>query len=262
MFFVLEDDKRGKYLSQILLDNGYYVTNNINDLKYAKYIYLGLKGIDCQNRITINNQTFILDVKNIKNNVKIFTISENKYLRELSKEKQFEYYSLLYDEGFLSLNTILTSEGFISFMIQKINRPLYFSKILILGYGRCAKEIGKRLKNFHCDITISARKKYLQNEAKENGFKFNCLDQLNLNQYDFVINTIPFIVIDKNILENINNEITFFDIASFPYGIDHHEALKLGFDTYIVSSIPDRYFPMYSAQNIYQYIIKKVRCYD
>ncbi|MEE0967083.1 MAG: NAD(P)-dependent oxidoreductase [Bacilli bacterium] len=260
LVFVTEDDRRGIEVSKRLLNDGYYVSDNIKDIKYAKMIYLGLKGIDQQNRITHQNRICYIDedvFKTFNENSYVFTIVENKILRELAFKNHFHYFSLMNDDHFLEMNTILTAEGLISFMIDKIESPLYHSRIMILGYGHCAKAVAERLSGFHAEITILARNTELKEEIEKKGYLYQAFEKADFNETDIIVNTIPYPILDKSILEKINNSIILFDIASFPYGIDHHEAIRLGFDSYIVAAIPSKYYPDYSAQCIVDFIKEK-----
>ena len=258
MFFILEDDQRGKELSQILLNNGYYVSNDFKDLKYADYIYFGLKGIDIKNRIICNGETYYIDCKLLKKGCVVITIVYNSYLNDLCHDNGYHYYSMLKDKDYLRLNTIMTSEGLISFMIDKIDKPLYNSNILILGYGNCGKSITKILKAFGSIVTVAVRKAELKEEIESYGYEFILLDSININDYDYIINTIPSVIINKDILNKPYKDIIFFDIASYPFGIDHHEAIRLGYDSYIISSIPSSYYPKFSSKLIYEFILKKM----
>lgn len=258
LFFILEDDQRGKELSQILLNNGYYVSNDFKDLKYADYIYFGLKGIDIKNRIICNGETYYIDCKLLKKGCVVITIVYNSYLNDLCHDNGYHYYSMLKDKDYLRLNTIMTSEGLISFMIDKIDKPLYNSNILILGYGNCGKSITKILKAFGSIVTVAVRKAELKEEIESYGYEFILLDSININDYDYIINTIPSVIINKDILNKPYKDIIFFDIASYPFGIDHHEAIRLGYDSYIISSIPSSYYPKFSSKLIYEFILKKM----
>lgn len=260
LVFVIEDDKRGEEVSKLFLKQGYYVSDNLKDLKYAHLIYLGLKGIDHQNRIQHRNDTFIIEedyFKSLNEQCLVYTIVENKYLRTLANKYNFSYISLLSNSEFVSFNTEMTTEGLISYMIDKIDVPLTYSRILILGYGKCAKSIAKYLKCFTDQIVVGVRNEDLKKQIEEKGYQYMSLDKLELNGFNMIINTIPCPVICKGELDILNKNTFLFDIASFPYGIDHHEAIKRGFHSYIIPSIPAKYFSKYSANCIVNIMKKK-----
>lgn len=259
LVFVLEDDKRGIEISRRFLKEGFYVSDNINDIKYAKLIYLGLKGIDHQNRVTHQDRICYIEdnvFENLNDKAIVFTIVENEVLRRLSLKYDFQYISLLDDESFININSIMSAEGLISYMIEKIKKPIFQSHIMILGYGHCGKCIAERLKDFQPTITIVARNKDLKEEIEGLGYQFQLLSNVSYDA-DIVINTIPHPIIDKELLKKMKKDIMLFDIASFPYGIDHHEAIKLGLDSYIVPSIPSKYYCEYSSLYIVNFMKEK-----
>lgn len=260
LVFVIEDDKRAYEVSKILLNEGYYVSDYLKDMKYADMIYLGLKGIDSQNRITHQGNICIIDdelFKNLKHGCTIFTIVENKHLRYLESQNDFHYISLMNDKDFLSMNTIMSVEGTLSYLIEKTNKPLYVSHVMILGYGHCAKRLAYSLKAFNCEITIALRKYELKDEIESKGYHCQSLYDIDFKDIDIIINTIPYPVIKEEQIKNIDKETLLIDIASYPYGIDHHEAVKCGLDSYILPAIPSRYFSVYSARCIVDLMIKK-----
>lgn len=260
LVFVIEDDKRAYEVSKTLLDEGYYVSDCLKDLKYADMIYLGLKGIDSQNRITHQGNICFIDdevFRHLSQDCYVFTISENKYLRFLESQNDFHYVSLMNETEFLKINTIMTIEGLLSYLIEKIKKPLYESHVMILGYGHCAKLLAKDLSKLNSEITIALRKQEMKDEIEGQGYHYQPLNDMKFDDIDMIINTIPYPVVDEKYLKKIDQKTLIIDIASYPYGIDHHNAIKQGLDCYIVPAIPSRYFSQYSAQCIVDIMKKK-----
>ncbi|MEG0366493.1 MAG: hypothetical protein RR585_06635, partial [Coprobacillus sp.] len=63
LIFVNHDDMRSLELMDELIRRGYYVSDQLNDLRYADVLYLGLKGVDNKNRLMTHQETRILDSK-------------------------------------------------------------------------------------------------------------------------------------------------------------------------------------------------------
>ena len=49
--------------------------------------------------------------------------------------------------------------------------------------------------------------------------------KVNLNRFDIIINTIPYIILDKENLENVKRDALVIDLASNPGGVDR-DAIK------------------------------------
>ena len=109
LVFVNHDDLRSLKLMDILLERGYYVSDQISDIKYADLIYLGSKGIDRMNRLFYQNETILLDesfFKKIKKNAQLMTLIHNQYLEDLASQYGFIYTYFLDDEEFVEKNCL------------------------------------------------------------------------------------------------------------------------------------------------------------
>ena len=261
MIFINHDDLRSLECFNICLNDGLYVSDDINDLKYSDIIYLGRKGLDRKNLLYLHKENIYIEelvFENLLNNTVILTLIFNKYMYELSLKYNFTYIALLDDESFINENSVLTAEGMISYMISHRTFPLYHSHILILGYGHCAKAILKLLNGFDSCIDVYCRNKSMF--EKENGHVFNNLDEIDFYKYNIIVNTIPEVIIDKKYIDKMNKDVAIFDIASFPYGIDHHYALEKGLNAIILPSIPTRYAYKYAGRMIYNRIKELISC--
>lgn len=251
LIFVNHDDMRSLELIDELIKRGYYVSDQVNDLRYADVLYLGLKGVDNKNRLMTHQETRILDSKTFKELKKgclVITLLENQYLKNMSIEYHFRYISLLAQEDFLIKNSILTGEGLMSYLISHRRNPLYQSRIMILGYGHCAKPIIEYLKAFHSDIIVGIRNLKYQEEIERMGVQCIDIHDIDLSDVDILINTVPSVVVEKEQLDKANKRIMIVDIASYPYGINHHYALSLGLNSIILPSIPCKYAYGYAGK--------------
>lgn len=259
--FVNHDDMRGQEVMEELLRRGYYVSDQQKDLIYSQIIYLGGKGIDRKHRLFLHNETVIIDKKifqKLPKNCWIFTLMHNDYLEELSHVYHFNYAALLDDEEFVGQNSILTAEGLIAYLIAHRRYPLYQSHIDILGYGHCAKAIIKCLHSFDVSLRVGVRNSRDFPDIARQGGQACFLQDMNLSQTDILINTIPSHVIGQEKLDQANKQIMIVDIASYPYGIDHHYALSQGLHSQILSSIPCKYAYGQAGKMVVDFIERKM----
>ena len=75
-----------------------------------------------------------------------------------------------------------------------------------------------------------------------------------VNDYDVIVNTIPTAVIDQKMIDTIKDDALIVDVASFPYGLDHHYAINKKKNSYVLSSIPSRYAYKYAADMMFHVI--------
>jgi len=114
---------------------------------------------------------------------------------------------------FLITNAELTAEGLLSYLILNTPFTLNGANALILGFGRCGSAIAKRLHVLGCRVDAYD----LIPEQFENP-----------TSYDFIINTIPAKLINKDILNPLRQDCILFDIASVPGGFDEDAVCSLG----------------------------------
>ena len=222
------------------IKNADYIISGIPFSKDGKIVHMKfsnkeLKIFDFINNIS--NKTLIAgaikdDVYKISNKVKIIDIMKR--------------------EDLTILNTIATAEGTITLMISNTIKILHGSKALILGFGRVAKILANKLKALDVNVTCAARKKADFAWIRSYGYDVKNINQLDedLRKYDFIINTVPEMILNKKDLLFVNKNCYLIDLASYPGGIDREgiKELNLKFDWAL--ALPGKFAPYTSAQFI------------
>lgn len=153
-------------------------------------------------------------------------------------------------ERFLQKNARLTAEGTLSQMIAKSSGTLYGSNILIVGGGRIARELFRLLRSFTDNITVAARRAEVRGSFESGGAKAIDTSDLSLCGYDYVINTVPKMLIDEKALYTAAPDAMLFDLATSPCGIDFEAAKRLGINAYLLSGVPGKCSPSAAAKVI------------
>lgn len=155
---------------------------------------------------------------------------ENIYNNSVKKLKFYEYMA---DDATAYKNSVATAEGVIAETIIRSDININGSNCLITGYGRCARIIADRFKALNSNVTIIERIGHKRAQARAYGYNVidfnsdNSSDYYNdFNKYDYVINTVPQMVVDKHMLERFNRNVTIIDIASKPGGVDYDYCKK------------------------------------
>lgn len=161
-----------------------------------------------------------------------------------------------YDE-LTVLNTIATAEGAISDIINNTNFNLHGSNVLILGFGRVAKVVARKLKALDAFVTCAARKDVDYAWMKTLGYNIENINNLdNLKDYDIIINTVPHIILDEEKLKQINNKCFLLDLASKPGGFDQDYIKQNNLNCKWSLAIPGKVAPYTSAIYIKNVIYK------
>lgn len=179
---------------------------------------------------------------NITEQIKSFIIPENNN----------NIVDVMKMEELTVLNAIPTAEGAIQIAMEKSLITLHNSKCLILGFGRIGKILAKMLQGIGSKVYCEARKKQDIAWIKSYGYTAIHLDELNshLNKFDFIFNTIPHLILDKNNLKLVKKDCLIIDLASKPGGVDFDEAKKLNIQTEWELALPGKVAPKTAANFI------------
>ncbi len=162
------------------------------------------------------------------------------------------YYDYYNNEGFLCKNSAVTAEGAIQTAFNNTDYSLTGSRVLVVGYGKLGKALCKRLLSFECMLTASARKHSDFEQICRLGI--NCVNTLELeeiiNDFDIVFNTVPYPVLDKQVLRNAKRDTLFIELASAPYGIDLEYAKEQNLCVKLEASLPSRCAPKSAGEFI------------
>lgn len=148
------------------------------------------------------------------------------------------------------LNAISTAEGAIQIAIEETSKTLHGSNILILGFGRIGKILSKMLDGMGAKVYCEARKSSDLAWAKAYGYTQVHLNELdeNLDKADIIINTIPFIVLNDDNLDNVKRDCLIIDLASNPGGVDKEAIKRRKLKFVWALSLPGKVAPITSAE--------------
>ncbi len=201
----------------------------------------------CENKILLTDTLDLLKDNGIifggkidPSTMKIF----NKF-----KAETVDYFKI---EDFNLLNAVPTAEGAVQIAMRERNSVLYKSKVLVTGYGRISKVLIKILHAMGAEVTVTARKYSDLQWAEVMGCKSVHLSEFknNVNEYDIIFNTIPAMILDKNILDKIKKEAIIIDLASKPGGVDFEAAKKFGIKTIHALALPGKIAPVTAGEII------------
>ncbi len=156
--------------------------------------------------------------------------------------RYFDYYKR---EDVTIKNTVPTVQGILKAIIDNVDYTIHSSKCAVFGYGRVGKITADILSSIGADITVCARKKSDLTTAEMKKLNGCLIEEFYIisKNYDIIINTIPSVVIDRKILENLKSDCLIIDVASSPFGTDFACANELGIRAIQCPSIPGKVAP-------------------
>jgi len=177
--------------------------------------------------------------------------SESEYFLNL---RNLKYWDFLKDENFLVENARLTAEAAIAISMLRITKSLNDCVVSILGYGRISKQLIRLLGVYECPIYVTTRRNMDSFSENLQGGEFIHTNRASeaVNKADVVFNTIPKVIFDDKKMSEIKQDVTIFELASYPYGFDMDYARAKGMDIRIEAGLPGRFFPKSAAMAIYE----------
>ncbi len=179
-------------------------------------------------------------------------------------KKSVLVFDFMKDSELSYFNTIATAEGVICQAITASPMNLHKSRCAVLGYGKCGRILTDDLKRMFCYVTaVSSCKEELAqaalsaDDAMDLKEFFTCI-----GEYHFIFNTIPSVILTKDILVHVNPQTRILDIASAPGGVDYAAAKELNIPAILCPGLPGKYAPLSSAQAILRCIEKCKRSPD
>lgn len=257
-FLICGNDMRQAEIARSLFNKGYKTSVICTNQKFPKGIKIydniktASKDADCiilpmpcsQDGIKIKGTDFT--VKELINSVSYETlVFGGKLCDELIKSgiKTFDYYDR---EELAVLNAIPTAEGALQIAMETLPVTIHDCKCIVVGYGRIGKIISQYLKNLGANVMVEARKYSDLAWIESNGMKSVNLSDLELfiPQNRLIINTVPSLILNRDMLEKVRKDALIIDLASMPGGVDFEYAAKIGIKTVHALSLPEKVAPV------------------
>ena len=142
-------------------------------------------------------------------------------------------------------NCIPTAEGALEIALRELAVTVNGTKTLIIGYGRVAKACARLFLAVGSQVSVCARKLSQLAQAENNGCETLHLSRLaeGISGFDVVINTVPSLVLTRQVLEGMSKDCLVIDLASKPGGTDFEAAGKLGRKAVHALALPGKTAP-------------------
>lgn len=215
--------------------------------------------------IPFSNDDNIMYAPFSKNNIMISELIENKnrnkrFIAGGINEKSYELLSSSYGgvidvmkrEELVILNTIATAEGAIEVAIRNTDTILLGSKVLVLGFGRVGKVVARKFYEMSAKVTCAARRKTDLAWIRAFGYDDIDINSLgkDIEKYDIIINTVPQIIVNKDLMKFMKKDVLMIDLASNPGGINREHAKELDLKLVWALALPGKVAPITSAHFI------------
>lgn len=130
--------------------------------------------------------------------------------------------------------------------LEEMEVTLHRSRVLVLGFGRVGKLTAHRMAALGAQVTVAARKYADLAWAEAYGYRSQRIQELSgyLCGYDLVVNTVPTLILTRELLEELPKGSLVLDLASKPGGVDFEGASALGVRAIWALSLPGKVAPV------------------
>ncbi len=156
-------------------------------------------------------------------------------------------------------NAALTAEAALCLLSQSGDGALLNSDSLILGSGRIAVFLGKRLQTCGAHVTFAARSPEKRTLLKLFGYEAITLDDVHkqLYKFDYVVNTIPVQIFGEEMFYSMKKQAVYMELASLPEqkAIFEHYGINYIF----AGGLPGRYSPKAAGEFIAEAVEEEIK---
>ncbi|MCK8816463.1 dipicolinate synthase subunit DpsA [Natroniella sulfidigena] len=242
------------------------IVNSLEELETTdlKAVIAPMTGTDTEYKIkkTFNNLDIYLTedfFASLEPNTIFFIGFAKPKIKEWCQKYQLQLVELADLDEVAILNAIPTAEGAIEIAIREMPITLHNNNSFVLGLGRVGLTLARMLHDLGSKTYGVARKPKDLARAVELGLTpvdfVDLADQIA--EADFIFNTVPVMVLDREILEQVNPEAIIIDLASAPGGTDFEAAQELGIKAELALGLPGKVAPT-SAGKILSEIIPRI----
>ncbi len=166
-------------------------------------------------------------------------------LKELVTQRGLKLIELTEMDEVAILNSIPSAEGAIQMAMGATDRTIHGSRSLVLGFGRCGMTLARMLAAMGAKTLVVARRPRDLARVQEMGMEQLTYEQLPgcIGEADIIFNTVPSLVLDRELLARTNPSVYICDIASAPGGVDFVAAKELGRKAELAPGLPGKVAP-------------------
>ncbi len=239
---VIGGDSRQLFAAQYLGNSGYDVTlfgcehgnipegaqlaDNIDNAMCADIILLPLPVTKNGKAINTPLSSCVITLKDVADRLtdrhSVFLgMGQPNLIRQLQAKAGFicDYFKI---EEFTYKNALLTAEGILSIILDRLPVTVFGLNAAVIGYGRIGGFISDMLKGLGADVTVFARNSLQRTKASAKGLTALHTNEIKntVGNFSCIINTVPSRIIDEDAISAVGNGAILIEAASAPYGIN------------------------------------------
>ena len=181
------------------------------------------------------------------------------FLKDWSQKYQFKLLEIVEMDEIAILNSIPTAEGAIQIAMEETLSTIHGSRTSVIGFGRVGITMAATLKALGSEVTVIARNPGQLARAWQMGCHQATYEHLHevMRNSDIIFNTVPSLILDREVLKYANPDILIIDLATQPGGTDFEAANTYGLKAILAPGLPGKVAPL-SAGKILADVIPRL----
>ncbi len=235
-----------------MLGHGAFAVNTVNEAcRGAEVVIMPLPGTNPEGVIRavyLSDELKLTEkaVSSMAKNALVIIGSARQYLKDWADKYGFTLLEIVEMDEIAILNSIPTAEGAVQVAMEESRITIHGSETCIVGFGRVGVTLARTLKALGSNVTVVARNEGQLARACEMGCRRCSYAKLSnaMSTSDMIFNTVPHLVLDKNVLKYANPEIVIIDLATQPGGTDFEAANVFGLKAILAPGLPGKVAPV------------------
>ncbi len=235
-----------------MVGHGAFVVNSVIEAcKDAEVVILPLPGTNEERFVRAVYAENVLEltpeaISSLSENALVIIGSARQFLKDWASMYNFTLLEIGEMDELAVLNSIPSAEGALQIAMEETRITIHGSQTCVIGFGRVGITMARILKAMGSNVTVVARNRGQLARAYEMGCRkaeYHDLQQM-MNYMDIVFNTVPSIVLTKEILKHARQETVIIDLASQPGGTDFEAANIFGIKAILAPGLPGKVAPL------------------
>ncbi len=181
----------------------------------------------------------------------------NETIYAMAKESGVRLFDYFDREELLISNAIPTAEGAVAIAMSEVPYTIHSSHCMVLGFGRVGKILSMTLRALGAEVTVAARKH--EDFAWIRAMDCTPVHIRDIGKatalHDIIFNTVPDLLLGKNVLKEMDPHTLIIDLASKPGGVDMDYARECGINVIWALSLPGKVAPVTAGRIIKESIL-------
>lgn len=191
----------------------------------------------------------------------IYTGTSNAFLQNIAESCNRRIVTLFARDDIAILNSIPTAEGALMLALEETDFTIHGSNVMVLGFGRVGMTVARLFSSVGAKVSVAVRKPAAIARITEMGLTPVRLEKLEqeVAGAEIIINSIPHLVIDSDVISAMENTTLIIDITSAPGGTDFKFAHKQGVKALHALGLPGKTAPKTAGRIIGEVLLELLK---